>query len=354
MITPRTNARWSLSLSYPAILLGLVIVAAGCSKEVIGNKGEAVRDGDAPIAVTVQDASLRRITLETETGPLIFDTPVLAITVKLDNVGEIEHFYQPYHTTDKAAESQEPLLFVKPAEGQQAVNITSVRLNGGLLPEQQGQGLKIKPGSGITDTYLFTAPAEEKVDLVLSIPPAIHGGKKRLSINIPYQRNEVPPDTIGKIGEAVEVEGFKVTVNKAETTWLELDHESKGKGYSSEAVFKVAYTLENTSEGELSCLPNHNSSGSAVLAPSLKEKGGLSVYSRVRFGGSTTVVGQVSGEQKIAAGKSASDFAVFERPPAGVKSVLFVFPGAVCGGKGVARVEIPYKNESPPRPKLEE
>jgi len=352
MITAQKKARWGVSLSNPAILLSLVIVAAGCSKEVVGNKGEPVRDGEAPLAVTVQDASLRRITLETETGPLIFDTPVLALTVKFENVGETEQFYQPRHTTDKAVDIQEPLLFVKGAEGQPpTVNITSVRLNGGLLPEQQAQGVKIKPGSSITDTYLFTAPAEEKVAFVFTVPPQLHGGKKKLVINIPYERNDVPEDPVGKLGEAVEIEGLKLTVTGAETAWVELSHESKGKGYSGEPVYKVNYTLENAGEGEVRCSPNHGNSGSAVLAPSLKEVGGQSLYSRVRFGGSTTVVGQVQGDVAIGAGKKISDFAVFDRPPAGVKNVMFVFPGALCGTRGIARVQVPYKHDSPPKPK---
>ena len=342
----------SSALLVPTLGVAIALCSVGCAKHVDGNKGEPVRDGDAAIAVTVTDASVKKVTLDTDTGPLLFETPVLAVSLKFENLGEADHFYQPRHADDKAVNIQEPLLFVRSGEDAKlTTNITSVRLGGGLMPEQQGAGVKIKPGSSLSDVYLFTVPAEEKLSLVLTVPPSMHGGEKMLHINIPYTKNELPEEPVGAIKDEIELDGIKITVSGAETTWVPLKHERDGKGFSSDPVFKVSYTVENAGEGDLRCSPNHANSGTAVLSPSLKEVGGQSTYRRIRFGSSTEVPGQIEGDVTVGAAKSQEDFALFERPPKGVDKVMFIFPGALCGVSGIARVEIPYKYESPERPK---
>lgn len=352
MITNQTQAGWSTSARAAMLCAVGLMMMSGCSKVVEGNQGEPVRDGDAPVQVTVTGAALRRVTLETPDGPKTFPTPVLAVSVKFENVGAAPHFYQPHHTTDKAAMIQEPLLFVDPGEGQRPqVNISSVRLDGGLLPDQQAQGQNIEAGKSLTDVFIFQAPAEESASFVLTIPSALHGGKKTLQIRVPYQKNEVPTDAPTPQGEAVELGTVKVSVTQAEVAWVELSDKSKGKGYSSEPLLKVTYKVEPLGEGGARCTPNHTLGGSKVLAPSLFEGGGgRASYPRVRFGGTRTVKGQADGELEVKSG-GATDFALFERPPKGVSSVIFTFPGALCGGEGVARIEVPYTYADPEKPK---
>lgn len=339
--------RWILG-----VLVCLVLACAmGCQKEVMGTQGEAVQEKGAPIAVTLEKYSLERVEVEGPNGPLIYDKPVLVVDLKFENTGSADFFYQPTHNTDKASNQQAPLLFVDPGpEGELTQNIPGIFLEEGLLAGQQSAGVKIEPGGSLTDRYLFTPPEQDNLEMALTVPASLHGGKKPFRIKLSYTKPNAPERPVHKQGDAIAMGEAVLTVTGAEVLYVPLnDSSSNSKGFSKDPVVKVSYKIENKGKEDLVYNPNHKGTGE-ILAPSLVEAGGSGRYMRVRFGADRDARGQILGNQKVAAGASVTDFAVFERPPEGVSSVRLLMPGKVLGQEGLARVDVPYTWSDPKKP----
>ena len=327
-----------------------ICLLAGCQKPLVGNQGEALQEPGAPIAVTMVGFSLERIELEGENGPLIYEEPVLAVRLKLENKGQAPFAYQPTHTADKATNLQAPLLFVDPGpKAEPTTNITGIYLEEGLLSSQQAAMTQIQPGDTKEDVYLFQPPAQEGMDLLLTVPPALHGGKNMIKIKLPYTATPIAPPAVHKVGEEIVVGEVKVVVTGSGNEYLKLKDVNKGAGFSKDPVFKVSYKLTNTGSSALTYNPGHGQLGSA-LAVALLESGGKGRYMRVRFGGDREVPGQVSKPSMFAAGKTVTDFAVFERPPPNAKMLQVQIPAKLWGGAGLVRVDFPYEYKDPAKP----
>jgi hypothetical protein len=337
-------------LCLPAAFLILGGVSA-CQKPATGNLGEAVQEKDAPVAVTVVEYTLERVEIEGQNGPLVFPEPVLAIKLKLENKGAGPVPYQPNHTADKATNLQSPLLFVDPGpKNPPSHNITGVYLEEGRLSGQkESKLLQIAPGDSVEDVYLFQPPAEENVELVLTIPPSMHGGKLFMHIKISYTRPNAPAIVTYEPGTDITVGTSTVRVSPGVVQFVALKDSNQGEGFSKDAVFKVPFTIKNGGEGPVQYDPGHTQVGDA-LGVSLMEVGGAGRFLRVRFGGDREVVGQVRSATTIEPGKSLTDFAIFERPAKQAKTVRVRIPARLFGGEGLIRVDMPYTYADPPKP----
>ncbi len=337
-------------LCLPVVLLILGGISA-CQKPATGNLGEPVQEKGAPVAVTVVEYSLQRVEIEGQQGPLIFPEPVLALKIKLENTGAAPFPYQPNHAADKATNLQSPLLFVDPGpKSPPSHNITGVYLEEGRLPGQKESSLlQIAPGDSVEDLYLFQPPAEENVDLVLTVPPAMHGGKLFSQIKISYTRPDVPPVVTHEPGKEIAVGDVSLRFTSGTVQFVALKDSNQGEGFSKDAVLKVPFTIKNNGAEPIQYDPGHAQGGDA-LGVSLMQVDGAGRFLRVRFGGDREVVGQVRTGTTVEPGKSITDFAVFERPPKQVEKVRMRMPARLFGGEGLIRVDMPYTFADPPKP----
>lgn len=340
--------RRGICLAAAVLILGGVV---GCQKPTVGNLGEPVQEKGAPVAVTVVGYSLERVEIEGEKGPLVFPEPVLAVTLKMENKGQAAHPYQPTHTADKATNLQSPLLFVDPGpKAPPSLNITGVYLEEGRLPSQKTGLIQIAPGESVEDTFLFQPPTEENVDLMMTIPPAIHGGKNFLHVRISYTRPEAPGVTVHEPGKDIVVGDVTVKVTPGAVEYVKLKDVNKGEGFSKDPVYKVAFTLSNKGEKPVQYDPGHLQVGEA-LGVTLTENGGAGRFLRVRFGGDREVPGQIRSATVIEPGKSVTDFAIFEQPSKQVKSLRLSIPARLFAGEGLLRIDMPYTYSEPEKPK---
>ncbi len=333
-----------------ATLVGLAL-CVGCQKEIVGTQGEALQEEKAPVAVTLEGYSLERVEVEGDAGPLVYSKPVLAMKLKFENTGSDPFFYQPTHGADKVSNQQAPLLFVDPGpKGELTQNIPGVFLEKGFLTAQQTGGTQIEPGASLSDVYVFSPPDGDNMEMMLTVPASMHGGKQRLKIKVSYTKPALPPVKINAPGEAISFGDASLTIKGAKVEFVRLkDSSLKAEGFSKDPVLKVSYEIENKGDAPLAYDPNHKGAGS-ILAPSLRDAGGSGNYMRVRFGADRDVKGQKSGNLTLAKGEKVNDFALFERPPESVKNLRFMIPGKVFGQKGVARVDIPYTYANPAKP----
>lgn len=336
------------SLAAAAVLL---LAGAGCKKDVVGAQGAAVQEPGAPVAVTLEGYTIERLELDGASGPLVYKDPVLAVTLKFENKGEKNIFYQPTHSLNKASNLEAPLLFVDPGpEGELRNNISGVFLEEGRLESQQEGNVDLKPGDAVTDTYLFTVPEAEQADLIMTIPPAMHGGKVMLKIKMPYTRAEVPAPKVYGMGEGINVGDTTFTVKSAKVEYVSLKDANAGEGFSKEPVFRVDFEIKNGGKEAMTYEPGHRITGEG-LAMALLQDGGSGRYMRAYFGADRDVEGQTGVRESIDAGATHKDFAIFERPPKGVDALQLQVPGKILGGPGLIRVKIPYKWEDPSKPK---
>ena len=333
----------------PAVLLALAGMSA-CQKPTQGTLGEAVQEPGAPMAITVVEYRLQLVEIEGEKGPLVFPEPVLALKLKLENKGAAPFPYQPTHSADKATNLQSPLLFVDPGpKNPPSHYITGIYLEEGRLPSQGSALIQIAPGESVEDVYLFQPPAEENVDLLLTVPPAVHGGKNFLHIKISYTRPDAPTVKVYEPGTDIAVGGVTLKVSTGIVQYIALKDSNQGEGFSQDPVFKVPFTLENKGAAPVQYDPGHVRIGDA-LGMSLTEVGGAGRFLRVRFGGDREVVGQIRSATTIEPGKSITDFAVFERPAKQIEKVRLRIPGRLFGGEGLLRIDMPYTFADPPKP----
>jgi hypothetical protein len=197
--------------------------------------------------------------------------------------------------------------------------------------------------------YLFTEPSDENAELLLTIPPVLHGGKNFLHIQVSYTRPDPPVVKVYSVGEEIDLGGAKLKVTGGTLEYLTLKDSIQGDGYSKDPVFKVAYTVTNSGERPMAYDPGHVRLGQ-TLGPTLHEVGGSGKFLRVRFGGDREVPGQIGAAMTVDPGGSLPDFAVFERPPKQVTGVQFRIPGRLFGNRGMVRVDMPYAWSDPKKP----
>lgn len=334
-----------------AAALVLLVASVACKKDVVGAQGEPVREDGASLAVTLVDFKPTRVEIEGERGPLVYRDPVLALRLKFENVGEQAFNYKSTHTLQKASNLEAPLLFGDPGEGGELRNnIAGIYLEEGLMAEQQAKDVNLEAGQSVEDVYLFSLPQGGAQGLIVTIPPAMHGGKGVLKIKFNYQEVEAPAPVVHEVKTPIEVGDVTLVVEGAEVVYLPLKDSNKGEGFSKDPELKVSYTLKNNGKEAIVYEPGHLSTAQDQAA-TLLEDGGSGRYMRVRFGADREVKGQVGLRATIDAGKTQKDFAVFERPPKTVKSLLFRVPGHLFGQTGLVRVRVPYTFADPAKPK---
>jgi hypothetical protein len=339
-----------ISLSVRALFFALLVLAVGCKAETFGELGAPAQEAGAAVAVTVTGLTGERLEIDGKDGPLVYSAPVIAIAISFENKGETNFLYKPTHNQAKTSNLEAPILYRDPGpEAELRASVDGVFLEGVFAAGQQEEVVDLKPGESVKDVYLFKMPEEEKLGLVLTIPPDLHGGKGLIKIKIPYEKPAVQEVQVSGQGEEVKLGSATVTVSAGETLYLDL-MENKTKGFSKEPVYKVVYSIRNDGSEAINYEPNHTASGSALAASLIAdgEKGGN--YMRVRFSADRDVVGQTGRRQAIAPGTTHKDFAIFERPPEGVEAVRFTLPGKLFGQPGLLRVRLPYKAETPKKP----
>lgn len=332
-----------------ALMVALGVTTA-CKKEVVGNQGEPVQEPNAALAVTLVEAKAQRIEIEGQKGPLVYKDPVLAIKLKFENTGQQDFNYTPTHKLNKASNLEAPLLFVDPGpEGELRNNIAGVFLEEGLVPGQQDKDTAIAAGAALEDVYLYTLPEGESANLILTVPPSMHGGQGLLKIKMAYQAAALPGPTVHNQGEAINVGSATLTITGSKIEYLKLNDSNKGKGYSKDPVLKVSFTIKNNGDKPITYEPGHRLSGQG-MAMTLVEDGGSGRYMRALFGADREVPGQVAVRSTVDAGKEKKDFAVFERPPENVKALQLHIPGRLFGQEGLVRVKVPYTYKNPKKP----
>lgn len=334
-----------------AVVLVLLVTSVACKKDVVGAQGEPVREEGASLAVTLLDFKPTRVEIEGERGPLVYRDPVLAVRFKFENVGEKAFKYKSTHALTKASNLEAPLLFGGMDEkGELIDNIAGICLEEGLMAAQQAKDVNLEPGQSVEDVYLFNLPQGGAQELIATVPPAMHGGQGVLKIKFNYQEVEAPAPVVHEIKTPIEVGDVTLVVDGAEVVYLPLKDSNKGEGFSKDPELRIGYSLKNNGKEALVYEPGHLSAAQDQAA-TLLEDGGSGRYMRVRFGADREVTGQVGLRTTIDAGKTQKDFAVFERPPKTVKSLIFRVPGHLFGQTGLVRVRVPYTFADPAKPK---
>ena len=334
------------------LIVGLLVAGAlGCSEgPKVAEMGESVTVGG--MTIQVQDYQIRRLEVVEDKRTHEYEKSALAIEVKLTNAGKDAIRYTPTHDSQQMTESNSPLLYSDPGKGKalppkDKTPIPGVVLERGSLEGQVTTSTSVEPGKSITDLMLFQVPADEQADLIFSVPPSVHRGDKPVLFRIPYKKEKPKGPTWHKVGDGVDMEGVKFSVESVETTYVETEHTSDGKGFSTDPLLKITYKVENTSDEKISYNPGHHAvsgrRGASLLA-------GQEAIPRVRFSSNTKVVGQTNDSTPVEPGKSLTDFSLFERPGKEIKVLKFKYPASRFERAGLVRFNLPYEYESPEKP----
>ncbi len=336
-------------------LLGCTaLVAAGCQQAPkVAEMGESVETGKMSIEVT--DYELRQLELIDGDRTHDYERPVLAVSVALTNRGDEPFRYIPTHDSEQVTEQTAPLLYHDPGKDEPLPpgDKTSIRINGvtleeGELDAQVRETTQIAAGETLEDVVLFEVPDGDQADLILSLPPATHRGRKPVLFRIPYQRKAPEGPTWHELGEAASFDGVDFTVSEVATEYVELEPPGDAEeAFSQEPIFKVVYEISNGSDEAITYNPGHRTvsgrRGAALF-------GDGEQFARVRFSSNTSVVDQQSDKTEIAAGESLTDFSLFERPGEEVSELKFEYPASRFGRAGLVRFTVPYDYETPDKP----
>lgn len=173
----------------------------------------------------------------------------------------------------------------------------------------------------------------------------MHREKLPVLVRIPYAPKEPKGPKINAMGAPIAFDDISLTIDSAKLEYVKIDDSGQGKGFSSEPLLKIAYTIENKSGEEVIYDPAHRAlSGPGAMLF------GKSPYKRVRFPATTTVPGQVAGQVKLEPGKSTSDVVLFEVQDDGSEATL-EFPASQFSRSGLARVRIEFDPAKPESPK---
>jgi hypothetical protein len=331
--------------------VGLVAALAltGCSeKPVIANAGEEASVGGMTFALG--NYSARYLELVEGSQTYEYPRPVLVIPVTITNSGEGEFAYNPTHSSQQMSEAATPLLFPDPGPEADLATaprapISGVFLQQGSLPEQITERRSLSPGQSINDVFLFELP-DGPQKLVLSIPPAMHRGNLPLFFRFDYTPRAPEGPRVYEVGERAEIGRAAFTVDKVSIAYLKLEDTAQGEGFSTEALFRIDYTVSNTSGDPLEYNPGHRDLTGRGAALFSSSRG----YRRVRFPATTTPVGQTQGSATIQPGESRKDYVIFEVPGEGIEAVTFEFPAPSFSEAGLVRVNIPFERTIPDPP----
>ena len=330
------------------LAIGLMAISA-CRNIPEGKLGEELLNGG--LGVTVTGYELRYLDIESESGAIqTTSDPILLIYMTLTNHGTTPIRYDTRDAATTAQQAVTPVLFVDPGEGVelgQDHNVAVVSLGQfRYLGDPITGATTLLPGGTAEDVLLFEQPPAEATKLRLSLPPTMFGSDIELPawIEIPYTAVEPISLPVVAQGDLIEGDGYRFQVTRSEVSYLPNRDSS---GFVEQPVFSVWYTVENATEEPLEYQPPHRNANGET-APSLTA--GTTVFSRVLVPAHQGLSGQVWQNQELAPGQTLSDFAVFERPPAGITELLFYFKGHALGRNGQVRIQLPYQFIDPPLP----
>lgn len=345
ILRPRPNFITLLIFSAFLLLIG------GCKKPpVVQGVGVAVTQNG--VSVTVVETKLIRPEFEGLRGAVVSENPVLQVTVQLTNNSESPVTYDLGWNQTVSTQAQSVLVFAGSdyeTDVSEATQIPAVDLSDvSYLDDPISASTTVAPGGSLTDMILFAAPPEGTQSLLISIPPGLfHDPKLPAYITVPWQPNDVVPlHTVG-VGEVYEGGGFSLRVTGVTTEWVQLQDAANEIGISNAPLMKIAFELTNTG-GEAATYRPTRERG-AVAFPTLLQPDGSSVP-RATFNAAVKVVGQKDTRQQVPPGETVEDFILFQRPPQGVGSLRFIFPGKRIGGSGQGRVELNYQYANPQKP----
>lgn len=332
------------------LVCAILMAGAACEKPVVGTMGEPVVAGGMQFSVTGYE--LRYLEFSEGEKTVSYTEPVLAISVQITNESDKPLSYTPSHRSQQMTEAGTPLLYRDPgaeaALPPQAKDIIGgVYLERGELAGQVVALQNLQPGQSLKDIFLFEVPPEKSGSLILSVPPSMHHGSMPVLIRIPYQYKEPKGHTVYAAGDPIARGAASFLVKSAEDAYIETTHTIEGKGYSSEPMLKISYTISNPGDQPLRYSPEHYVEGARGAAA----YAGSTTLKRVKLPPNTRVVGQVQSATTIEPGKSVNDFVLFERPDESQDTLTFEFPASTFGDAGLIRVSVPYQHTEPELPK---
>lgn len=298
--------------------------------------------------------------IDVQAGPLVRTTqePVLLIHLTLQNYGETSLRYDPGDASTHAQQARTPVLFVDPGPGNPTsaeLNVANVNLGANrYAPDQVTEPVVIAPSQTVNDTLLFQQPPAGTSSLRLSLPPSMFGPDIELPlwITIPYAPGEPVQPHIGTLGEVIDGDGFSLTVDRSEVTYLP---NADRTGFTDMPKLAVWYTIRNTGDEPVQYVPPQASAGQAGPFPALIDRTTYMTGAERAFHVATlpqggSLAGQVAIRTVIPPGGTLTDVVPFARPEQGVTELLLYFPGAMVGRLGQLRVGFAYSFADPPLP----
>lgn len=337
---------------YVFAILACALLLTACEKPTTATVGEAAVAGG--ISFSVQEYRVQYLELSGDGNTYEYPRPVLIIPVRLENVGEDDFVYNPTAKAPQMTESSTPLLYPDPGPEADLSKHIKVPVNGvflekGTLAAQLTERRTLKPGESLVDAFLFEVPAEASAtSFIFSLPPTMHRGELPVIFRMPYQARQPEGPPVHELGESIATSTASFQIDAAEITYVKITDINQGPGFSTEPLFKVSYTITNTSEEPILYNPGHRDlSGrrGAALYSSNRE------FNRVRFPANSTVEGQTEGSANIAPGSSAKDFVLFEVPDKEVTTAMLEVPARIFSGTGLIRINLPFKYQQVDQPK---
>ncbi len=329
-------------------LIALMVPAIGCDEEPpVASPGAPATAGD--IRFELEDYHIRYLELLDEDGQTLeYDDPVLAIEIRLTNVGEDPFNYSPTHHVRELAKNRTPMLMQDPGgpeidwETFIPQPISGVELGAGQWDRQIQDPETIAPGDDLTDTYLFELPASDTSSLMLSIPPTMHRGEVPAFLRFDYSEPTPEGPAVYSVGDDIDFDDLVFRVTDVDQLYLEMEDGDDDEGYSSDAVLKISYQLTNNSDEAIAFDPEHRdlSGNRGAILQSLHTE-----FNRAYFPGSPHPVGQLAESTDIDPGDTVEDFAVFERPDEAADNVTFILTADHFQRSGRVRVSFEYAPE---------
>lgn len=338
----------------------LVLLAAlGCDEQPQIHSDSAPASAGG-LQFELGDYEIHYLELAEDGETVVYDDPVLVVELSISNIGDQEFIYNPTHTASEVSEARTPLLFPDPQPEADEIDwetfspepLTAVDFEAGRWDDQIRESTPLAPGENLTDYFLFDLPDEDEQPMMFSIPPTMHHGELPTFIRFDYSRPEPQTPPVYAVHDQIDFDGVHFTVHSIEQTWVEMEDQEDGEGFSDEALLRVEYTVDNESEDTLLYQPGHDRD-SGQIGPVIEsdETDFLRVYSS----DDTHPVGQNLGSTSIEPGDTIEDFALFKRPDTAVDDALFVFAADHFDRSGRVRVQFDYEKQDVEMPEqLEE
>lgn len=334
-----------------AVLGALALGLSACAKPIEVGPQEPMQQGNA--SVTVASYELVYVDLESPTGAVAMNRPVLKVELDVQAIGEVPVSWNPGFESAGATQAQNVLLFrasswadgLNPSNNVGAVSTSGYR----YLDDPVTEPVEIAPGTTVRDVLLFSAPPSSTTGLVLSIPPQVFGPEEKLPgyIRLPFSGGEAEALPVAALNEAYEGREFTFTVTGADVVYAKMKDPESKDAISRDPLLRIAFQVKNTGDAPMNYTPTVLSSG--IDFPALTDQNDA-LQNRAIFVAGVEIEGQHREVQTIAPGATIRDAIYFDRPPRSVETLKLLYPGRRLGGSGLVRVEFPYTWADPEVP----